>query len=254
MLAREAAYEEELKASHRALHCTRLRSFRRDIVRHTTALLSRFRKTVEPKEAQISPPGTLGRKGALGYALGIIPFSTLGDIERAVRVTQSGGSQTTTAFATGQARNAAGDCFPARNVGLFLEAVQRPYRKTTGIPEVTPPHHQELSRNHVKLNARQWARTRRAAFQRDGYRCRTCGRPGALEAHHEPPLRDGPDPYDLDGVRTLCRGCHIELHRPGRHRCGPAGLACLPESDHLGSMLYLMVRAFGFVGRSRANA
>ena len=22
----------------------------------------------------------------------------------------------------------------------------------------------------------------------------------------------GPDPYDLDGVRTLCRGCHIESY------------------------------------------
>ena len=34
----------------------------------------------------------------------------------------------------------------------------------------------------------------------------------------------GPDPYDLDGVRTLCRGCHIERHRPddmtpGRAAC-----------------------------------
>ena len=45
--------------------------------------------------------------------------------------------------------------------------------------------------------------------------------PGRLEAHHEPPLRDGADPYDLVGIVTLCRGCHIEHHRlhdetPGR--------------------------------------
>lgn len=57
---------------------------------------------------------------------------------------------------------------------------------------------------------------RRTAFARDGWRCRLCGKPGRLEAHHEPPLRKGDDrdPYDLAGIVTLCRGCHIERHRP----------------------------------------
>ena len=78
-----------------------------------------------------------------------------------------------------------------------------------------------MSRNHVGLDARRWARVRRQAFERDGYRCTECGRAGRLEAHHEPPLRDGADPYDLARIRTLCRGCHIERHRgdnetPGR--------------------------------------
>ena len=35
---------------------------------------------------------------------------------------------------------------------------------------------------------------------------------GRLEAHHEPPLREGSDPYTLDGIQTLCRGCHIRRH------------------------------------------
>ena len=43
-----------------------------------------------------------------------------------------------------------------------------------------------------------------------------CGRPGRLEGHHEPPLRDGADPYNLDGIVTLCSGCHIERHRSDR--------------------------------------
>ena len=51
------------------------------------------------------------------------------------------------------------------------------------------------------------------ALSRDGYRCCRCGRPGRLEAHHEPPLRAGGDPYDVDGVTTLCRSCHISHHR-----------------------------------------
>ena len=29
-----------------------------------------------------------------------------------------------------------------------------------------------------------------------------------------PPLRKGADPYDVAGIVTLCRECHIEHHRP----------------------------------------
>ena len=71
-----------------------------------------------------------------------------------------------------------------------------------------------MSQHHTHLNARCWAKIRRQAFDRDGWRCTECGRPGRLEAHHEPPLRAGADPYDLAGIRTLCRACHIERHRP----------------------------------------
>ena len=78
-----------------------------------------------------------------------------------------------------------------------------------------------MSREHRKLDPWLWGRARHAAFKRDGWRCTECGKAGRLEAHHEPPLRDGGDPYDLAGIKTLCRGCHIERHReddmtPGR--------------------------------------
>ncbi|MDE2903346.1 MAG: hypothetical protein OXP73_10005 [Chloroflexota bacterium] len=63
------------------------------------------------------------------------------------------------------------------------------------------------------MNARRWGRVRRLAFERDGYRCTLCHRPGRLEAHHDPPLRAGVDPYDVAGVRTLCRACHIDHHQ-----------------------------------------
>ena len=87
-----------------------------------------------------------------------------------------------------------------------------------------------MSKNHVRLDPRRWARVRRAAFERDGYRCTVCGRAGRLEAHHEPPLRAGADPYDLDGILSYCRACHIERHReddmvPGR----PAWLEFVAE-------------------------
>ena len=92
-----------------------------------------------------------------------------------------------------------------------------------------------MSRHHTRLNARRWAQVRVAAFTRDGYRCRRCGSPGRLEAHHEPPLRKGADPYVLDGIMTLCRSCHIERHRPDDMTPGRAdwyefvaGIAGLP--------------------------
>ena len=80
-----------------------------------------------------------------------------------------------------------------------------------------------MSRNHLPLlRTRRWQHVRRAAFNRDAYRCQDCGRPGRLEAHHEPPLADGANPYDLKGIQTLCRGCHIERHRPAADRAGRA--------------------------------
>ena len=78
------------------------------------------------------------------------------------------------------------------------------------------------SRLHASLDRRRWARARRQAFQRDGYRCRECGRAGRLEAHHEPPLREGTDPYALAGLKTLCRACHIDRHRGDRETPGRA--------------------------------
>ena len=71
-----------------------------------------------------------------------------------------------------------------------------------------------MSLHHLHLDSRRWARVRRQVFQRDQYRCTGCSGAGRLEAHHEPPLREGVDPYDVAGIVTLCRTCHIERHRP----------------------------------------
>ena len=71
-----------------------------------------------------------------------------------------------------------------------------------------------MSRNHTALDWRRWQRARRQAFERDSYRCTKCGKAGRLAAHHDPPLEDGADPYDLDGIKTRCRGCHVDEHRP----------------------------------------
>ena len=70
------------------------------------------------------------------------------------------------------------------------------------------------SRHHARLNARQWERARRAAFNRDGYRCQDCGLAGRLEAHHVKPLDAGGAPYALGNLATVCRACHIAHHKP----------------------------------------
>ena len=69
------------------------------------------------------------------------------------------------------------------------------------------------SRLHAALNRHRWADARRAAFERDDWRCVDCGRAGRLEAHHVTPLQKGGAPYDLENLETLCRPCHIERHR-----------------------------------------
>ena len=65
------------------------------------------------------------------------------------------------------------------------------------------------SRLHLAINPRRWAAVRRAVFQRDGYRCRACGRAGRLECDHVRPLRRGGALYALANLQSLCRDCHI---------------------------------------------
>ena len=76
--------------------------------------------------------------------------------------------------------------------------------------------------NHHKfgINRARWQRVRLAVFNRDKWRCRSCGRHGALECDHVVPLDkdSGQDPYAMDGLQTLCRGCHIEKTRGENER------------------------------------
>ena len=67
-----------------------------------------------------------------------------------------------------------------------------------------------MSRAHIRLAAtRRWLATRVAVFERDGYRCVKCGLPGRLECDHVRPLARGGDPWGMDNLQSLCRGCHI---------------------------------------------
>ena len=68
-----------------------------------------------------------------------------------------------------------------------------------------------MSRNHRRLNKRNWALTRFLAFKRANFRCEKCGKAGKLEGHHKVALSEAPlAAYDPDNVETLCKNCHLE--------------------------------------------
>ena len=69
-----------------------------------------------------------------------------------------------------------------------------------------------MSAQHTALCSKKWARARRMVFQRDNFHCVKCGKPGRLECDHILPLRDEQEqnPFNISGLQTLCRGCHIE--------------------------------------------
>ena len=57
----------------------------------------------------------------------------------------------------------------------------------------------------------RWKRVRRAAIERDGYRCRACGKAaGRFEVDHLVPIAAGGAPFDLENCQTLCRPCHFD--------------------------------------------
>ena len=87
-----------------------------------------------------------------------------------------------------------------------------------------------MSHLHVPLNARRWTAVRRAAFERDGWRCVECGKAGRLEADHIVPLKRGGDPWDPANLQSLCRGVNGGAKRDHlggvrRDRLAAAGLS-----------------------------
>lgn len=79
-----------------------------------------------------------------------------------------------------------------------------------------------MSREHRRIPRRQWRALRRRVFERDGFRCRACGRAGRLECDHVVPLDQGGAALDPANLQTLCRGCHIgKTRRENTERDNP---------------------------------
>ena len=75
-----------------------------------------------------------------------------------------------------------------------------------------------MSRHHAGMKRSAWDRLRRSILERDGYRCRSCGKAGILEVHHVKDLQYG-GTNDPDNLAVLCRGCHIDVHRKHPPAC-----------------------------------
>ena len=64
-----------------------------------------------------------------------------------------------------------------------------------------------------RAHRKRWAKVRVLTFNRAGWKCQNCGRRGALECDHIRPLWKDGDPWALEGLQALCRGCHIRKTR-----------------------------------------
>lgn len=62
-------------------------------------------------------------------------------------------------------------------------------------------------------NMPEYIEWRSSVFQRDGYKCQSCGVGGSVEAHHIKGWSKYPESrFDIDNGVTLCPTCHAAQH------------------------------------------
>ena len=55
----------------------------------------------------------------------------------------------------------------------------------------------------------RWRLLRRRIFDRDGWRCQSCGKAGRLECDHILPVHKGGEFWEPSNLQALCRPCHF---------------------------------------------
>ena len=88
------------------------------------------------------------------------------------------------------------------------------------------------------MSGPRWAAARLKALERDGWRCRKCGRAGRLEVDHVKPRVFGGAVYELSNLMTLCRDCHIAKTR------ADFNLPPTPKRDKWRKLVRDMVKGF----------
>ena len=73
------------------------------------------------------------------------------------------------------------------------------------------------SENAILRNSAEYKEWRKSVFDRDNYTCQKCFTSGAvLNAHHIKHWAKYKDiRFDINNGLTLCKPCHIEVHREG---------------------------------------
>lgn len=72
--------------------------------------------------------------------------------------------------------------------------------------------------NHRQRESYEYRQWRKSVFERDNYTCQVCGASGGeLNAHHIKPFSVYPDlRFDVSNGLTLCKQCHINVHKTER--------------------------------------
>ena len=101
-------------------------------------------------------------------------------------------------------------CYQAQYRMMYPEIIKPPKRRWY------EKNIQGTDRQKLARERRFFAHLREPTLQRDDFRCRRCGAIENLVVHHKDGQgRSTDEPNNvLDNLETLCRSCHMAVHRP----------------------------------------